>query len=119
MKNNENLLNRTLEFSEKIIVLYSKLPKNTPNIILLKQSIRSISSIGANYREACEAETPKDFEHKIGIVKKEARESNYWLTLLLRSNTSYSKDISILIKESDELIRIFSSILNKFKSYKK
>ncbi len=72
--------------------------------------------MGANYREACEAESSKDFVHKIRVVLKEARETKYWLKLLLKNNPQLSDEIIKLGKECAELIKIFSSIVSKFKN---
>ena len=114
-KYNENLLRRTLTFSENLIDLLKKLPKNLINLEISKQVFRSGASVGANYREACEAESSRDFVHKIKVVKKEARETKYWLKLLLKNNPELSEDIIKLGKECAELIKIFSSIVSKFK----
>lgn len=111
----ESLLLRTKNFSLVLIKILSKLPKNSANEILVKQGIRSGTSIGANYREACEAESGKDFVHKIRICKKEAKETLYWLELLMVSNPNFSKDLETLLKESDEFVKILSSISKKFK----
>ena len=87
----KKLLARTLDFSEILIKTLVKLPKNSVNDVLMKQAIRSGTSIGANYREACEAESGKDFVHKLGISKKECRETTYWLELIGRVNIDFSK----------------------------
>lgn len=112
---NKFLLNKTLGFSEATIQLTSELPKNIVNAPLISQLIKSATSIGANYREACEAESSKDFVHKIKISIKEARETKYWLKLLLKTNSSFEKQIIYLGKESIEFVKIFSSIISKFK----
>lgn len=109
------LLKRTFDFSENLILLLVRLPKNSVNEILIKQGIRSGTSIGANYREACEAESGKDFVHKLGISKKECRESEYWLELLIRINPKFSEDLRELLVEVNEFTKIFSSIVKKFK----
>ena len=77
--------------------------------------IKAGTSIGANYREACEAESSKDFIHKIAVSKKEARETKYLLKLLLKTNPSFQNDIITLGKEANELVKIFASIIKKFK----
>ena len=112
---NKLLLERTLKFSENTIQLVNKLPKNIINKPLIHQLIKSATSIGANYREACEAESRKDFIHKLKIVMKEARETKYWLKLLLKTNPNFEKEIIVLGKESVEFLKIFSSIISKFK----
>lgn len=111
----KTLENRTKHFSLQLIKAVGELPRNTANEILIKQAIRSATSIGANYREACEAESSKDFVHKIKISKKEAKETEYWLDLLLLSNNILSKELTILLKEVNEFVKIFSSISSKFK----
>ena len=93
---NKMLLDRTLKFSENTIYLINKLPKTIINIPLIQQFIRAATSIGANYREACEAESNKDFIHKLKIVIKEARETRYWLKLILKSTPKFKKEIDKL-----------------------
>lgn len=115
---NTDLLDRTLSFSKGLIRLTRKLPQNISNREISRQLIRSGTSVGANYREACEAESAKDFVHKIQIAKKEARETKYWLKLLLSSNSDHSEEILKLGKESAELVKIFASIVMKFRKKK-
>lgn len=112
---NKVLLERTLKFSNDLIFLLKKLPKDMVNDVLFKQVIRSGTSVGANYREACEAESGKDFVHKIRICKKESRETGYWLEILISSNQKLEKELNALYKECNELLKIFSSISSKFK----
>ena len=114
-KANKNLLDRTLKFAEDILALAQKLPKNIVNNPLILQIIKAGTSIGANYREACEAESSKDFIHKIKIAKKEARESKYWLKLLPKVNPNFRDQIVPLGQEVEEFVKIFASIVSKFK----
>lgn len=114
-KANQKLLERTLKFAEDILVLAQKLPKNIINNPLTLQLIKAGMSVGANYREACEAESSKDFVHKIKISKKEARESKYWLKLLLKVNPNFRNQIVPLEKEAEEFVKIFASVVSKFK----
>ena len=79
----KKMLERTLNFSENLILLVNELPKTSANLKIFHQIIRSGTSIGENYREACEAESAKDFVHKMSISKKEAKETLYWLELLI------------------------------------
>jgi four helix bundle protein len=95
--------------------LLGKLPKTSANLIIFHQIIRSGTSIGANYREACEAESAKDFVHKMSISKKEAKETLYWLELLIRTNLKFEGEINKLLDEVSEFIKIFSTICRKFK----
>jgi four helix bundle protein len=82
-------------------------------IELISQLIRAAGSVGANYIEANEALSKKDFFHRIKICKKEAKESRYWLNLISSSNTGVEKEVSLLIKEATELTSIFGAILKK------
>jgi len=79
----------------------------------LIQVIRSSSSIGANYLEADEAESKRDFRHKIAIARKEARESGHWLTLIQEAIPSARTDCERLADEAAQLTRILSAIIRK------
>lgn len=117
-KENEALLERIVKFAEETIMLCKKLPHNLINSRLISQLIDASSSIGANYCEACEAESSKDFLHKIKIAKKEANETRFFLRLLLKANPEFHKEIIVKGQESSEFVKIFSSIVAKFKSNK-
>ncbi|MEK7617467.1 MAG: four helix bundle protein [Patescibacteria group bacterium] len=108
-----DLEERTLNFSRKVIDLVNSLPKNSVNFELVSQVVRSAGSVGANYREANEALSKKDFYMRIRICRKESKETRYWLELILHNNSYSEKVIQPLIGESTELIKIFSSMINK------
>jgi len=108
-----DLEERTLKFLKDVISICKKLPQNTINVQLIKQLIRSAGSIGANYREANEAISKKDFILRIKITRKEAKESHFWLQAILEANQEFESEIAPLIKEALELAMIFSSIMNK------
>ncbi|HCA67663.1 MAG TPA: hypothetical protein DEP08_04160 [Candidatus Jacksonbacteria bacterium] len=78
-KKQYNLGERTAKFGEEIIKFCRVFVKDVINVILIEQLVRSGTSIGANYMEADAAESKRDFIHKIGICKKEAKETTYWL----------------------------------------
>jgi four helix bundle protein len=111
--NNYDLEDRTLEFSKRIIRLVKKLPQNTVNFKLTDQLVRSGTSVGANYREANDAISKKDFLHRMRISRKEARETTYWLELLVETNLEFKKEIDLLLEECKELRNILSAILTK------
>lgn len=119
MKKNQNskqydLEDRTLEFAKRTRKFVKNLPRNIANIEDGKQLIRSSGSIGANYIEANESLSKKDFVYRIRISRKEAKESRYWLRLLeLEKDSILSKKRSLLLKEATELMMIFSSIMRK------
>ena len=105
--NKEELEKRTLEFSKNLIRVINKLPKNQINDRIGRQVIDSGTSIGANYREANASESPKDFKHKINLSFKEAKETTYWLDILIDNNPDFTDELRLLYKESDEFMRIF------------
>jgi four helix bundle protein len=80
---------------------------------LIGQLIDSSGSVGANYREANDALSKKDFRHRIKITRKEAKETHYWLELLIDANPEFKEKIDILLGEALELKKIFSSIADK------
>ncbi len=110
-----NLEERTLEFGKNIIRLCKVLPFNTVNKRLGDQVIRSGTSIGANYREANETDTKRDFKNRIRISKKEAKETTYWLELIIDANSNLKAKITPLLAESKELMKILGSIYEKCK----
>ncbi len=99
-KDNYDLEERTAKFAENV-------PVNTR---IISQLVGAAGSIGANYCEATEAESRKDFIHKIGICKKEIKETRHWLRLLAMSNPEQENKITTLSKEVQELLLIFSKI---------
>lgn len=108
-----NLEKRTLEFAQKILTLCEAVPKTIINIELIKQVVRSAASVGANYREANEALGTRDLKYRMRITRKEAKETTYWLELILKSNNDFKLDIDYLLQESKELRNIFTSIIKK------
>lgn len=91
------------------------LPKNFINTGLGNQCLCSGTSIGANYREANETDTKKDFRNRIRISKKEAKETIYWLELIIEANPTLKDRVSPLLKESVELMKILGAIYEKCK----
>ena len=110
-----DLEKKTLEFAKNVIRLCKKLPKNVVNIRLIGQLIDASGSVGANYREANEALSKKDFVYRMRITRKECKESSYWLELLKEANPKEAVEMDTLIKESQELRNIFTSIIDKTK----
>jgi four helix bundle protein len=103
---------RTKLFARRIIRLYSKLPQETVAQVLGKQVLRSGTSIGANYREACRARSKAEFTSKMGDCLKEADETLYWLELLVEEKVVSQRKMSALLVEADELVAIFVSSIN-------
>lgn len=106
-----DLEERTVAFAENIIDLVRSIKIDAVNSRIIPQLVGSGGSIGANYCEATEGESKKDFIHKIGICKKEIKETRHWLRLLARSNPEKKNEIRPLWKEAQEFLLIFSKII--------
>lgn len=111
-----DLEERTFQFAKDVRMFMKNLPRTISNFEDGIQLIKSSGSIGANYREANEALSKKDFIMRIKISRKEAKESTYWLRLIFETN-EWNSDVEIkrLIKESSELTKILSAIYEKSK----
>lgn len=110
-----DLEERTAKFGENIIDFAKSLDKNDINRPLISQIVRSGTSIGANYMEADGAESKKDFNHKIALVKKESKETKHWLRMIAKANPDKNDNCQQLWREAQELTLIFSSILRSNK----
>jgi four helix bundle protein len=110
-KKRYDLEERTAKFAEAIIELIRKMPNDLVNQRLIPQVVGSGGSLGVNYCEANEAESRKDFQHKIGICEKETKETKHWLRLLAKANPQFKNEFRILWSEAQELLLIFSKIL--------
>ncbi|MDQ1283812.1 MAG: hypothetical protein QG620_160 [Patescibacteria group bacterium] len=117
--NSYDLIERTAKFGEDVIEFAGTLPRNEINRPLLSQIVRSGTSIGANYMEADGAVSKKDFENKIGICRKEAKESMHWFRMIAKANPNHKDKCRELYKESQEFVWIFSSIINSSKNNSK
>ena len=110
-----DLEERTLKFAKSTITFVKKLPRNIANIEIIKQLVRSTGSVGANYIEANEALSKKDFVMRIKICRKEAKESRYWLKLIEVNSKELESMRKSLLQEATELMKIFGAILEKSK----
>lgn len=98
----------------KVIEFCKELKKTTENIELIRQLIRSVGSVEANYIEANEALSKKDFKMRIKICRKESKGSRYWLGVILKANKLIDDTKgNFLFQEASEFIKIFNSILTK------
>lgn len=113
---NYDLEERTVRFGEDIIEFAKIVPRNVVTIPLISQLVRSGTSTGSNYCEADCAETKRDFEHKIGICKKESKETKFWLRMLVKAVPELREEAKKLWKEANELNLIFAAIVKKSKS---
>jgi len=108
-----DLEERTFKFASNAVRLCKGLPKTVIDGEIAKQLVRAATSVGANYIEANEALSKKDFLMRIKICRKEAKESGYWVRLIEVSNPNVKNEQDMLLKESIELTKIFGSILAK------
>ncbi len=96
-----DLEERTFLFTKNVVLFIKQLPRSVSNIEFVKQVIRSSGSVGANYIEANESLSKKDFLMRTRISRKEAKETSYWLRLIIETNDQKFQNIGmILIKES-------------------
>ena len=105
----KELEKRTKKFALEVIRFVADLPKNKITDVLGYQFLKAGTSIGANYREANRAQSRQDFIHKIAIVEKEASETQYWLELFDALKMGDANMRGWLIKESAELLAIFTT----------
>ena len=110
-----DLEERTAKFAEEVIIFCQQVRETTITKPIISQLVRSATSIGANYCEADDSESKKDFRHKIAICKKEARETKHWQRLLGKTQIDKREEISKLWLESKELHLIFNAIFQKLK----
>jgi four helix bundle protein len=105
-----DLEERTAKFGEDIIELCKQLPVNHITRSLIDQLIRSATSIGANYMEAINGSSKRDFRNKIYISKKECQETMHWLRMLAKAIPEKQVIFRVLWKEAHELTLIFQTI---------
>lgn len=110
-----DLRERTKKFALRIIKVYQNLPKTGEAQVLGKPVLRSGTSVGAQYREACRAKSPADFVNMMGGGLKELDETAFWLELLVEGGIVPATKLADLHKETDELIAIFVSSINTSK----
>lgn len=108
-----DLEERTLRFAKEVIVFVNILTKTMANNEIIKQVIRSSGSVGANYIEANEALSKKDFAMRVKICRKEAKESGYWLKLIELRGEDTEQKRQMLIDEATQLAKIFGAIVGK------
>ncbi len=107
-----DLEERTAKFGEEIIKFTKSISETSINKSIKSQITRSGTSVGANYCEADNAESKKDFKHKIGICKKESRETMHWLRMTAIAIPEQKDEARMLWKEAKELNLIFNAIIH-------
>jgi four helix bundle protein len=107
-----DLEERTRKFGIDAIRFAKQIPESVVTRPLISQLVRSATSVGSNYCEADDAESRKDFKHKIGICKKEARETKHWLKMIATADPIQEEKVNIIYQEAKELNLIFNAIVN-------
>ena len=107
-----DLEERTFEFAKSCSKFINRITKTLANVEIARQLVRASGSVGANYIEANESLSKKDFIYRIKICRKEAKESGYWIRLL-DIKDELKPEAEILLRESIELTKIFGSIVYK------
>ncbi len=108
-----DLEERTAVFGEAVIRFAKTVPKNTVTLPLIDQFVRSGTSVAANYCEADDAVSKKDFKNKIGTCRKESRETKLWLRMIVSAEPELKTDARKLWREAKELHLIFAAIWRK------
>ncbi len=113
-----DLAERTARFGEDVIAFAHAIKRNAVTTPLIRQLVRSATSIGANYLEADEAGSKKEFRYRISVCKRETRETQYWLRMLVAATPDCAERARKHWKEARELILIFAAIYRKSKDQK-
>ena len=108
---------RTFQFAKRSRIWIKSIQKSIANIEDCKQLVRASGSVGANYIEANESLSKKDFVYRIRISRKEAKECAFWIRLIMETNESIfdENEAKYLFNEATELKKIFSAIEGKSK----
>jgi len=114
-KKNYDLEERTAKFGEDVIRFCGKIKRSPINDPLINQLVKAGTSVGANYCEADDAESKQDFRHKIGICKKESRESKHFIRMIAIAIPELKEEAKPLWQEAKELNLIFNKIYRKVK----
>lgn len=111
----KSLRTKIKSFVIKTINLCKKLPDDKVGRVLTNQLLRSSTSIGANFEESVEAESNKDVIHKLSVVKKEAKETKYWIDLTAECFPQLKTAAFTLLEKTQKWIKVFSTIISKKK----
>lgn len=109
----KDLKDRAMKFAIAGVTFYKTLPKSTEAQVMGRQFLRSCTSVGANTRSAFRGRSNKEYVAKLGIVIEEADECGFWLELLSATSTVARADTEALLRESNELVSIFTSLVKR------
>jgi len=102
---------RIFNFIVNVINFLNKLPRTSTNLIFIGQITRSVTSMGANDQEADGALTRRDFIHGFTVLRKEGKETVFWLRIISKTNPRFISETDVLIKEGNEIVAIVSTII--------
>jgi four helix bundle protein len=111
MKQGNIILDKSFSFAVRIVKLYKHLCYEKKEYVLSKQLLRSGTSIGANINEAQAGQSKKDFIAKMSIASKEARESKYWINLLIKTDYINNIQAKSLVDDIEEIVKLLTSIV--------
>lgn len=106
-----DLEERTAAFGEAVVEFCLTVSPNPVTAPIINQLVRAATSVGANYCEADDAESKKDFRHKVALCRKEARETKYWLRTVAKAEPAHKTTARQLWSEAKELHLIFVAIV--------
>ena len=109
----KDLKHRTKQFALAVVALFKLLPKTTEAQVMGKQLLRAGTSVGANTRAAFRGRSKREYIAKLGVVIEEADESGFWLEMLTESGTMPHSSAEALLRESNELVSIFTSLVTR------
>ena len=113
LNHQNDLAERTARFGEAVIAVCKRLPRSPINDPLSGQVVRSAAGIGANYAEANDADSKKDFARRVNICLREAKETKHWLRMIAAAEPSIKDEARRLWQEAKELTKIFAAILRR------
>jgi four helix bundle protein len=112
-RRNIDIYERLFDFVVSVIKLLELIPKTSTNLIIINQLTRSVTSMGANAQEADGTSSRKDFIHCFTIVRKEGKETLYWLRLLERTIPKFQNEFIKISEEGNQIVAIVSTIIKK------
>lgn len=111
MEKQYDIHERIFKFVVRGLRVVRYIPKTVESKIIIEQYVRALTSVGANDSEADGVTSKKDFIHVYTIVRKELKETRYWLRIIAELNINLKPRLLSLLQENDELIKIVSSII--------
>ena len=110
-KEYQDIHDRIYKFVIRVLKLIKELPRSPENTVIIFQITKSVTSMGANDQEADGTDSKKDFVAKYSIVRKEGKETNYWLRLIADTNPEFKERMQDLMQEGKEIVKIVSTIM--------